>query len=403
MVSPFSGITVLEYAGSIAGPYCARLLADLGARAIKVEAPEGGDPARSYGPFPGDVPDPEGSGLFLSNNVNKESVTLDPSSPRGRELFVRLLARADLLVEDTHPGVMSALGLDYPSLQPSNPLLVYLSITPYGPDGPQARWQARHINTFHAAGEGYILPGGIGYAAFPQRGPVTAGSHLGEYDAGLQAAIAAVAALYAREVWGVGQRIDISKQEASLSLNRLMLAQFLGQGRRVDRSRTYEYGGIYPCRDGYVILYPREDRHWQALADIMEQPELGQDGRFRTRADRIRHGAEVNRILATWASTRDKEDIYYRVAPSGCPAAYFATAEDVLASPQLAARGFFKEIDHPRVGKLPYPSLPFTLSPDMARPRNPAPLLGQDNERVFCDELGLTRRELADLRRGGVI
>jgi crotonobetainyl-CoA:carnitine CoA-transferase CaiB-like acyl-CoA transferase len=232
---------------------------------------------------------------------------------------------------------------------------------------------------------------------------VTAGSHLGEYDAGMQAAIASVAALYAREVWGVGQHVDISKQEAALALNRLLLAQFLGQGRRTDRSRTYEYGGIYSCRDGYVILYPREDQHWQALATIMEQPDLGHDDRFRTRADRIQHGAEVNSVLAEWAATLDKEDIYYRVAPSGCPSAYFATAEEVLASPQLAARGFFKEIDHPRAGRLSYASLPFALSGAGDLPQVPAPLLGQHNELVFCQELGITPRQLAELRRGRVI
>ena len=399
----FSGITVLEYADFISGPYCARLLADLGARVIKVEAPEGGDRARNYGPFPDDIPDLERSGLFLSQNTNKESITLDASTPEGREIFARLAAAADLLVEDTEPGTMRQLGLDYPSLHSSNPSLIYLSITPYGQDGPKSHWQAQHINTFHASGEGYTLPGGIGYATFPQRGPVTAGAHLGEYDAGSQAAIAAVAALYAREMWGVGQHIDISKQEASLALNRLMLAQFLGQGRRVDRSRTYEYGGIYSCHDGYVILYPREDRHWQSLATIMGQPELGTDERFRTRADRIRHGEEVNHILGSWAATLEKEDIYYRVAPSGCPSAYFATAEEVLASPQLEARSFFREVEHPRAGMLTHPSLPFALSPGIDLPRRPAPLLGQDNEQVLCDELGIARRELADLRRGGVV
>ena len=399
----FSGITILEYADFISGPYCTRLLADLGARVIKVEAPDIGDSARSYGPFPDDVPNPERSGLFLSQNSNKESVTLDPSVAEGQEILVRLAAMADLLVEDTQPGTMQTLGLDYPTLHLSNPALVYLSITSYGQDGPKSRWRAQHINTFHASGEGYTLPGGIGYATFPERGPVTAGAHLGEYDAGLQAAIAAVAALYARELWGVGQHIDISKQEASLVLNRLMLAQFLGQGRRTDRSRTYEYGGIYPCSDGYVILYPREDRHWQSLAAIMEQPELAEDDRFRTRADRIRHGGEVNRVLGAWAATLQKEDIYYRVAPSGCPAAYFATAAEVMSSPQLSARDFFREIDHPQAGRIPHPSLPFAFSQAADLPRRPAPLLGQDNERVYCGELGITRTQLADLRRSGVV
>jgi CoA:oxalate CoA-transferase len=298
---------------------------------------------------------------------------------------------------------MEELRLDYHTLQAINPGLVYVSVTPYGQDGPKAHWRAYHINSFHASGEGYTLPGGIGHALFPQRAPVTAGVHLGEYDAGLLAAIATVAALYAREIWGEGQHVDLSKQEATLALNRLTHAQLLGQGIGADRSRSYEYGGIYPCRDGYVVLYPREDRHWKALVEVMGRPELAGDERFHSRAARIQHGQVVNRLLLEWASNLTKEEIYYRVAPSGCPTAFFATPEEVLRSPQLEARQFFVELDHPKVGSLKYPSRPYRFSSDPWYAERPAPLLGQHNEEIFCGQLGLRREELADLRRGGVI
>lgn len=398
-----SDVSVLDFTHYVAGPYCTKLLADLGARVVKVEAPGRGDPARSYGPFPGDVPHPEMSGLFLFLNTNKRSVTLDPALPTGRELFVRLVSQADVLVEDTQPGTMKELGLGYHTLKEINPRLVYVSITPYGQDGPKALWRAYHINSFHASGEGYTLPGGIGHALFPQRAPITAGVHLGEYDAGLLAASATVAALYAREIWGEGQHVDVSKQEATLALNRLTHAQFLGQGIATDRSRSYEYGGIYPCRDGYVVLYPREDRHWKALVEIMGKPELAEDQRFHTRAARIQHGAEVNRLLGEWTSNLSKEEIYYRVAPSGCPAAFFATPEEVFRSPQLEARQFLVQIDHPEVGPLQYPSRPYRSSACPWPRQVGAPLLGQHNEEIFCGELGIRREELADLRRGGVI
>ena len=135
-----------------------------------------------------------------------------------------------------------------------------------------------------------------------------------------------------------------------MALNRLTHTLYLGNGRLVDRSRTYEYGGIYACKDGYVILYPREDRQWRVLVEIMGRPELADDERYVTRADRIRHGDEVNRIIGEWAAELTKEEVYYKAAPSGCPAAYFATAEDVLRSPQLADRGFFVDVDHPETG-----------------------------------------------------
>ena len=403
MPAPFAGLTVLEYASFIAGPYCGKLLADLGARVVKVEQPGGGDPARGHGPFPGDSPDRERSGLFLFLGANKKSITLDPALPTGRDLFLRLAARADVLVEDRRPGAMGDLGLDYQTLSDINPGLIYVSITPYGQDGPHSQWTAYPINSFHASGEGFTLPGGLSHAMFPERGPTTAGGHLGEYDAGLLAASACVAALFAREMGGSGQHVDVSKQEATFALNRLTNAQAMGQGHKVDRSRGYEYGGIYQCKDGYVIIYPREDHQWRALAGIMGQPELGDDSRFRTRPDRIRHGEEVNGIIKAWAADLTKGEIYYQVAPSGCPTAPFSTPEDLFRSPQLREREFFEEIDHPKAGPLLYPTRAFRFSGLDPTPTQPAPILGRHNEEIFCEELGLPLEELAELRRGGVI
>ena len=403
MPAPFHGLTVLEFASFIAGPYCAKLLADLGARVLKIESPGRGDPARSHGPFPGDVPDREKSGLFLFLGTNKWSITLDPAIPAGRDLFMGLISSADVLVEDLKPGMLEELGLGYPSLKEANPRLICVSITPYGQHGPKARWKASHLNSFHASGEGYTLPGGLSYASFPERAPVAAGAHLGEYDAGILAASATVAALYAREMLGVGQQVDVSKQEATLAMNRLGQAQYLGQGREFDRSRSYEYGGIFPCRDGFVILYPREDHQWQALAKIMGQPQLGEDERFGTRAQRIQHGDEINAIIQDWAAALNKLDIYGRVAPSGCPAAYFADSQDLIASPQLQAREFFREVHHPKAGALMYPTSPYQFSGIPWTSPAAAPLLGQHNEEVFCGELGVPREELPELRRAGVI
>ncbi len=403
MPAPFEGLTVLEFAGGIPGPYCSRLLADLGARVIKIEPPGYGDPARLIGPFPGNIPDRETGGLFLFLNTGKRSITLDPAIPSGRELFSRLAANADVLIEDHQPGEMEQLGLGYDCLKAANPGLVYVSITPYGQDGPKAHWKASHLNSFHASGEGYTLPGGQTYESFPNRAPVAAGADLGEFDTAVLASSATVAALYAREFLGVGQHIDISKQEATLGMNRLEQAQYLGQGREFNRSRSYEYGGIFPCRDGYVMLYPREDHQWRALTGIMGQPELGMDERFSTRAQRIRNGDALNAYVRPWAASHDKHEIYDRVAPSGCPAAFFANAQDLMESPQLQAREFFQSIDHPRTGPVTYPTNPYRISGLPWAPPAPAPLLGQHNYEVFCGELGLSSEELPDLRRTGVI
>ena len=403
MSAPFSGITVLEYAGFVAGPYCGRLLADLGADVVKIEAPVTGDPARDFGPFPENIPHREKSGLFLHLSLNKRSITLDPSTPTGKELFVKLAAKADVLLEDSPPGHMAALGLGYSELQEINPSLIYVSVTPYGQNGPQAGWKAQHINTFHASGEGYTLPGGATYSMFPDRAPVSGGTHLGEYDAGLIAASGTVAALYAREVWGRGQHVDVSKQEATFGLNRLMFTQAQAEGQVVDRTRSYVYGGIFPCNNGYVMLYPREDRQWRALAEIMDQPELADDARFLSRTARIQNAGELNRIISQWAETLGKDEIYSLVAPSGCPVGLYADSQDMHKSPQLKARRFFQDVDHPQAGQLTYPVRPYRFSGLGEDGPKPAPLLGQHNEEIFCGELGLPPSDLADLQRAGVV
>jgi formyl-CoA transferase len=403
LTAPFTGITVLELAGGIPGPYCSRLLADLGAKVIKIEPPGYGDPVRRLGPFPGGIPDREAGGLFLFLNTGKQSITLDPAVPFGRDLFLKLASASDVLIEDRQPGVMAGLNLDYDTVKDTNPALVYVSITPYGQDGPKAHWKATHLNSFHSSGEGYTLPGGETYLSFPDRGPVTAGANLGDFDTAILASSATVAALYAREFLGAGQRIDISRQEATLGMNRLEQAQFLSQGREFNRSRSYEYGGIFPCRDGYVMLYPREDHQWRALAGIMGQPELGEDDRFSARADRIRNGDALNSYVRPWAASLGKREIYDLVAPSGCPAAYYANAQDLMESPQLNARDFFQTIDHPRTGPLTYPTVPYRVSGIPWTAPEPAPFLGQHNQEVLCGDLGLTPEDLPDLRRAGVI
>ncbi|MBI2871655.1 MAG: CoA transferase [Chloroflexi bacterium] len=398
-----AGITVLEYATMVAGPYCGKLLAELGARVIKVEGPGGGDPARRRGPFPEDLPDDELSGLFLYLNTSKQGVTLNLETATGRDLFRRLAASADVLVEDATPGVMAAIGLDHDALCSLNPRLVYTSVTPFGQTGPYSQYRAYPMNLFHAGGEGYTLPGSLSNELFPGREPVQGGTYLAEYDGGLHAAIATVAALIARNLTGSGQHVDVSKQEAAMMLNLLNIQLFANTGELVTRRRSYHFGGIFPCKDGYVILYPREDRHWQGLTAAMGRPELGTEERFRTWEDRYRHRDEVNAVLREWVAAHTKEEVFQTAAPSGCPAAYFATTEDVFHSPQFAARDFFEEIEHPSAGRLAYPSRPYGFSEAPRSQQGPAPLLGQHNREVYCGLLGLAPGELAELHRAGVV
>jgi crotonobetainyl-CoA:carnitine CoA-transferase CaiB-like acyl-CoA transferase len=394
-----AGVQVVELAAGIAGPYTAKLLADLGAEVVKIESPRVGDYARRCGPFPDHQPHPERSGLFLYLNTNKLGVTLNLDASIGRDLFRKLIARADVLIEDRAPGWLAAYSLGYETLRQQRLGLVMTSVTRFGQDGPQAPYHAYPLTTFHAGGEGYTLPGRLSLELFPDRAPVQAGGSLGEYDSGLCAAVATLGALLS----GVGQHVDVSQQEALLNLNRPMLAYYLATGEVISRQRGYAFGGAIPCRDGYVMLRPIEDNHWRGLARAMDQEELAEDERFRTRQARTDNGVLLNDLIVAWAMQHTKVALYERVAAEGCPVGYFATAEDVIQTPQLVAREFFVASAHPEAGSVLLPSAPYRLSHTPWTLRRPAPLLGQHNREVWCDRLGCDPAELSRLHAIGVM
>ena len=391
MLGLFSGITVLEIADFIAGPYCARLLADLGARVIKVEPPRGGDSARNYGPFPDDVPHRERSGLFLLHKHQQGKHYPGPVAPPRTGSYSLAWPPAPTCWWRTpHPAPCGSLAWTSRPSHATSPSLVYVSITPYGQDGPKAPWAARHINTFHASGEGYTLPGGSGYATFPQRGPVTAGGHLGEYDAGLQAAIAAVAALYAREVLGSGAARRYFQAGVGPGPEPAVAGPVPGPrpaGGPLAHLRVRRH--LIPGRDGYVILYPREDQHWQALAAIMEQPELVQDDRFRTRANRIQNGAEVNGILAAWGGHPGQGGHLLPGGPQRVPLGLLRHGGRGHGIPPIGGAGLLPGNRAPQ-GRQAAPS--FAALPAVQQPRpapaSPRQCWASHNEQVFYQELG---------------
>ncbi len=394
-----AGVRVVELAEGIAGPYAAKLLADLGAEVIKLEAPQTGDYARQAGPFPDHQPHPERSGLFLYVNTNKRGMTLNLDHPSARTLFKQLVLHADILVEDRPPGWLAARGLGYDVLSRQRPSLVMTSITRFGQEGPQANYKAYPLTTYHAGGEGYTLPGRLSLDLFPEREPVQAGGSLGEYESGLCAAVATLGALLSNS----GHHIDISQQETLLNINRPVLAYYLATGNVVSRQRGYTFGGAMPCRDGYVLIRPMEDNHWQGLAGAMQQADLADDDRFKTRPARIENGQVLNDIIMQWAMQQKKLDIYERVAKAGCPVAYFATAEDVVQSPQTLARAFMIDCEHPAAGTIQLPSAGYHFSGTPWSLQRPAPLLGQHNDEILRELLGLRKVERSRLQHLGVI
>lgn len=398
---PLSGVKVIEYCSFVAGPYCTKLLADLGAEVIKVEKPEG-DVARRRGPFLGDKPDPELSGIFLYDNTNKMGVTLNLDSPKGRDMFKKLVADADILVEDGAPGEMERLGLNYEVLEQLNPSLIMASITPFGQDGPYRDYKAYGLNTYHASGAGYVLPAG---SQNKDMEPIKGGGLVGERDIGVSASVGILGALFWRNAGGTGQYIDISKQEAEMALERMNIVRYYMIGASPTRYQINRVRDtLLQCRDGgYMILVLYPQKQWEGIVEALGTPEWTKEERFSTQKLRDANFPELRALLREEALKYDTMELFNIIQAQGTACAPICSAEQVFNSPQTKARDFFVEIEHPVAGKLMYPGLPYKLSNAVPSHNHGAPLLGQHNEEVYCGRFGYSKQDLIKLREAGII
>jgi len=391
------GLKVLEYSQMVAGPYCSKLLADLGAEVIKIEEPPMGDAARRRGPYPGDIPNPEASGLFLYLNTNKLGITLNIATATGYRLFQELIRDADIFIEDCWPRQAKALRLDYESLRTINPKLIVTSITPFGQNGPYSDYKAHHLNLYHGSGHSSFF-----YTTEESaREPVKAGGYLGDYDAGLIAAVGTLSAALARRRTGQGQHIDVSRQEALVALERVDTARFANDPQ--PQSRPGMLGGLLRCKDGYITLTVNQDHQWQGLMQFMGNPEWSQREELRDELGRGQHRHEIQPHLEEWMLQHTRDEIYHGAQGHSAPVGPVRTAEEVMQWEQARQRDFFAEIQHPVAGTLPYPTAAYRMSKTPWQARRPAPLLGQHNEEIYCQRLGYSRQELVTMRATGII
>jgi CoA:oxalate CoA-transferase len=400
-VFALEGLRVIEWADLVAGPYCGRVLADAGADVIKVETPDIGDISRSRGPFYRDEPDREGSALFIYLNTNKSSITLNPATPTGGRLLRELILQADVFIEDKPPSTLLELDLDFKSLHGNNERLIQLSITPFGCSGPYRDFRMHPGNLAHAGGQAWLQWQQVGWER-----PIAAGGMIAAYDAGLVAATALLAALFYRGTSGRGQHVDISQQEAAMAMDRVVLGRVASDG--IDAIKFMPQSikntlGLFQCRDGYAIINAIEEWQWQGLVDAMGDPQWAKDAKFTSRADRADNTEEMNRRIQEWAVQFPMEEVYHLCQTHSVPAGAVRRAAEILGSTQMRGRGFFIEQDHPHVGRISVPTTPYQLSPKADILRRHAPLLGQDNEEIYENLLGLSRREQAELAQSRVI
>ncbi len=393
------GVRVVDLTHYISGPYCTRLMGTMGAEVIKVERPVSGDPARQIGPFPPScTEDREASATFMYLNCSKKSITLDLKSGPGREILLRLVESADILVENFAPRVLPSLGLEYETLASRNPALVMTSISNFGQTGPYRDWKAVELNL-------YALGGLMNITGEPDQPPLREGAPLAQLGAGQNAFVASMIALHHAESTGVGQWIDISIAEYTTNILENAMMQYSYSGREFERAGNRGYGraawGIYPCRDGHVGVIAGPDHRWPAVAEIMEREELS-DERFRSRLGRLSNADEVDALMLPWLLDHDKVDIFRMGQERGLGFAYVATLQDILEMDQLDDRDYYLNLDHPVGGAYQYPGPPARPSEDTWEFRR-APLLGEHNREVMGDLLGYTEAEMEGLAEAGIV
>ena len=336
-----NGVRVLELGGDTSAPFCARLLADYGAEVIKIEAPGSGDPARSKGPFAGDNPHPEKSLPFLYLNTNKLGITLDISSSTGRGMLERLAADADVVVQNFSPKESEHLGLDYSTLSEVNPEIVAVSITPFGLSGPLRDCPATDIEVFGFSGHLY-------HSGDSDREPLRNALDQAWYVAGVNAATAAMAALFQRLFMGVGQQVEVSAAECLVAhmVQAVPYYDYMGaiKGRRPVRGSGFEE--LMPARDGYVVPSVQGSQPWAVVADLIGLDELKEE-KFASGSGRIEHGEELKDLLIKGLAEWDRKPLFEASGERRLVFGMAQDAGDLYDCPHLAERDFFVDVDHP--------------------------------------------------------
>jgi len=386
----------------VSAPYCAKLFADYGADVVKVE-PIAGDASRAWGPFPGDAPHPEKSGLYFFLNTNKRGIAVDIAAARGRALFLELVGRADVLIENQLPQQLRALRLDYATLHEANPNLVVVSITPFGQTGPYAEWNGYDLNAYHLTGASHR------YCGRPGEPPLEHGTFAADFYGAMTAATWGLAAVLGRDLVGGGQHVDVSCAEAIAATfvggqNIGALAQDgkwerrTGVGMPLGAPAT-----ILPCKDGHVWMLALEPGQWNGLVSAMGNPEWAQIDMFQDMFSRAQNSDVIYPMIEEWTMQHGKFELMEKCQAAGCPVTAVFTVAEAAAHEHLKARDYFVDIEHPILGTIRDLGAPFKLPASPGGPVRPAPLLGQHTDEVLAESLALDGATITRLRTDGVI
>ena len=396
-----AGVKIVEYGNLVTAPFCARILADLGAEVIKIEKPDCGDDSRRQEPFFKDIPAIERSGLFLYLNMNKLGVTLNLETETGRKIFSELLKKADIFVENNPPRKMMELELTYNHVKQVNPRIVMTSITPFGQTGPYKDYKGCELVNTHLGGAGYISTRDGDVSIEPIKYP----AHLLSFQAGLSAAAATLGALYYQRATGLGTQLDISEQESIIQNLNSSMARYSYEKQIVTREDVMDVAPahILPCKDGYICAAFLEEHQWRRFVEVMGHPDWADNELFKDMWMRAQYWDALRPLILEWTMEHTVEEIYRNSQEKGSPVGAVRTVYQVLHDKQMASREFFVEVEHRETGKLTYPGVPYRFSGVQRESPSSAQPLGRNNEEIYCGRLGYTRRDLDKLKEAGVI
>jgi CoA:oxalate CoA-transferase len=394
---PLEGIRVLDLTWVLAGPFSSMILADLGADVVKVERPPFGDISRTTGPYQNGW-----SGYFFSINRGKRSIAIDLRTVEGRELFLRLVEHADIVMENFTPGTMARLGLGYDVISARNPRVIMASVSGFGQDGPYSERPALDIVV-------QAMGGMLSITGEPGGGPVRPGASYGDLTAGLFSTVGILAALHERETSGKGQAVDISMLDCQVAVmeNSIMRYFVTGEvpgplGTRHPSATPFQ---AFPTADGHIVIALAfgEENQWNLMCAMLGVPELIDDERFETGPKRTRNHAALEPVLNEAFRKRTTAEWYADFLDAGIPCGPVNSVEDVANDPQVAHRGMLRDVTHPRAGTIRIPNTPLRLSRSETGIAGPPPDMGEHTAGVLGEWLGMTTDEVELLRAAAVV
>jgi crotonobetainyl-CoA:carnitine CoA-transferase CaiB-like acyl-CoA transferase len=394
---PLKGLKVLEMGQLLAGPFCASLLAGFGAEVIKIEKTKTGDPLRVWRKLH------KGTSLWwLSMARNKKSITLDMTTAKGQELARKLASKVDIVLENFKPGTMEKWGMGYEDLKAINPGVIMVRVSGYGQTGPYAK-RPGYANVAEGVG-------GIRYTSgYPDRPPVRAGISIGDTLAGLHAALGALTAVYHRDVnGGTGQVVDVAIHEAIFNMMESTLAEYDKQGHIRERSGAKLEGIVptstYPTKDNkFIIIGGNGDSIYKRLMNTCERPDLAEDKRLEDNTGRVQHEEMIDEAIIEWTMKYDYEYLYEKLVEAQVPAGPVYSIADIVKDEQYQARGIFEEVEIEKDDTVKIPAVLPKLSETPGGTDWIGPKLGEHNDEVFGQLLGMSESEIEELRKEEII